>query len=83
MYIRSLRLANFKSYTGEENLIEFSPAVNYLVGNNNSGKSTILEAIDFIRNNNYDTEELKAVNPTGDQFYVEMALKGKKEKSQN
>lgn len=78
MYIRSLRLANFKSYTGEENLIEFSPAVNYLVGNNNSGKSTILEAIDFIRNNNYDTEELKAVNPTGDQFYVEMALKGKK-----
>lgn len=79
MYISSLQLANFKSYTGENNLIHFSPAVNYLVGNNNSGKSTILEAIDFIHDGkNYDTEDIKAKNAEGDQFYIEMCLRDKK-----
>lgn len=78
MFIHSLRLANFKSYTGEDNKIEFSPAVNFLVGNNNSGKSTIFEAIDFIRNYSASTdiEALKSISPSGPHYFVEVKLMG-------
>lgn len=37
MYVKELRLANFKSFRGEGNVFEFSPGINYFVGNNNAG----------------------------------------------
>lgn len=64
MYLKRLTLANFKCYRQEISKeintnkpsqvqyqqFEFSAGLNYLVGNNNSGKTTVLEAIDFLRN---------------------------------
>lgn len=38
MYVKKLKLANFKSFKGENNIFEFSPHINYFVGNNNAGK---------------------------------------------
>lgn len=46
MYVKELRLANFKSFRGEGNVFEFSPGINYFVGNNNAGESTVIEALE-------------------------------------
>jgi len=44
LQLRSCRLANYKSYL-DESVLEFSPRVTYVLGANNSGKTTLLEAI--------------------------------------
>ncbi|MBU7564509.1 MULTISPECIES: ATP-dependent nuclease [Lactobacillaceae] len=49
MYISHIELENFKSFKGH-NSIPFSSGVNYLVGNNNAGKTTVFQAIDFLVN---------------------------------
>lgn len=41
-------LQNFKCFEGEVEF-SFSPGLNYLVGNNNTGKTTIFKAIEFLR----------------------------------
>ena len=46
MYISRIKIKNFKSFKGI-NEINFSSGVNYLVGNNNAGKTTVFQAIDF------------------------------------
>ncbi|TAE19979.1 MAG: hypothetical protein EAZ95_00675 [Bacteroidetes bacterium] len=43
MYIKSLRIQNFKSF--EDVCFEFNPDVNIFTGENNAGKTTLLEAI--------------------------------------
>lgn len=51
MYIKSIKLHNFKSFStndSKDTEINFSSCVNYLVGNNNVGKTTILNSIDFL-----------------------------------
>ncbi|MFC2454122.1 MAG: AAA family ATPase [Candidatus Saccharibacteria bacterium] len=48
MYISKIKLHNFKGFKGDHT-IEFDIGVNFFVGDNNCGKSTIFEAIDFIR----------------------------------
>lgn len=46
MYIKKIRVVNFKKFKDEE--ISFKDGVNILIGDNESGKSTILEAIDLV-----------------------------------
>lgn len=48
MYISRMVLKNFKCFEGEVEF-SFSPGLNYLVGNNNTGKTTIFKAIEFLR----------------------------------
>lgn len=43
-----MRLKNFKCFDGEKELT-FNPGVNYFVGNNNCGKTTIFKAIEFLK----------------------------------
>lgn len=43
MYLRSLRLKNFRSCFDTE--VEFQPGITLLVGENNSGKSNVIEAL--------------------------------------
>lgn len=43
MYIASLRIENYRSF--RDILIEFNPGVNALIGENNSGKTTVLHAM--------------------------------------
>jgi len=47
MYIRSVTVENVKSFRGEHRF-ELHPGVNFFVGDNNSGKSTVLEALLFL-----------------------------------
>lgn len=48
MYISKLKLNNFKGFSGEHEF-NFSEGINFLVGNNNCGKTTIFRAIDFLQ----------------------------------
>lgn len=48
MYISKIKLHNFKGYKGDHE-INFDKGVNFFVGDNNCGKSSVFEAIDFIR----------------------------------
>ncbi|MBW4486861.1 MAG: AAA family ATPase [Trichocoleus desertorum ATA4-8-CV12] len=44
MFIKSFRLLNYKSYIDSE-LLEFGPGLNIIIGQNNSGKTALLEAL--------------------------------------
>ena len=46
IYISKIKLHNFKSFDDLE--IKFDSGINFLVGDNNCGKTTIFSAIDFI-----------------------------------
>jgi len=48
MYISEMKLKNFRCFEGD-NTLTFSSGVNYFVGNNNSGKTTIFKAIEFLK----------------------------------
>ncbi|WP_283114179.1 MULTISPECIES: ATP-dependent nuclease [Neisseria] len=58
MFIKSICLSNFKGFIGENHQINFKipdgttagSGLNIFVGENNSGKSSIFEAVDFLRN---------------------------------
>ena len=49
MYISKIMLHNFKGFKGDHEFY-FDKGINFLVGNNNCGKSTLLQAIDFLQN---------------------------------
>jgi len=49
MYISKISLTNFKSFSGKHELT-LKSGINFFVGNNNAGKTTIFKAIEFIQN---------------------------------
>lgn len=49
--VKSLRLTNFKKFSSYE--FQFNDDVNVFVGDNNAGKSTILEALEIVLNSNH------------------------------
>ncbi|NVZ60172.1 AAA family ATPase [Pseudomonas edaphica] len=51
MLIESLRLINFKKF--KDQIFDFNEDVNIFVGDNNAGKSTILEALEIVLNFQY------------------------------
>jgi len=50
MYFKSLTITNFKSFEGRQK-ISFSRGINYIVGDNNCGKSTIVHALRYLIEN--------------------------------
>ncbi|MDF0753714.1 ATP-dependent nuclease [Gardnerella greenwoodii] len=48
MYISKIILNNFKSFAGKH-VLKLSDGINFFVGNNNCGKTTIFRAIEFIQ----------------------------------
>ena len=48
MILKNLKLINFRNYSNLE--INFSPEINFITGDNGSGKTNILEAISIISN---------------------------------
>jgi putative ATP-dependent endonuclease of OLD family len=51
VHVKSIKLINFKKFRDE--LLEFNDDVNVFVGDNNAGKSTILEALEIVLNYNH------------------------------
>ncbi|MDD5197382.1 MAG: AAA family ATPase [Candidatus Gracilibacteria bacterium] len=80
MFIKELKVKNFKCFNGE--LVQFcipngteGSGLNILVGENNSGKSSILEAVYFLRNKT--KKDFKRLNTEGEQeFFVELTFTG-------
>lgn len=93
MYIHSISLYNFKAFLApsdegsdskqqnspNENKITFSRGVNYLVGDNNVGKTTILKAIDFLINGGEKKDVLSISVKGQEDVYVEIVLKDVKD----
>ena len=42
-----MKIQNFKSFKGALPWFEFTTGINYIVGNNNAGKTTIFKALEF------------------------------------
>jgi predicted ATP-dependent endonuclease of OLD family len=76
MYINKINLHNFKGFKGDHEII-FDKGVNFFVGDNNCGKSSVFEAIDFIRSKKERTEVITKTELEGDGFVsVEIEFKG-------
>lgn len=56
MIFNKIRLKNFKSH--EDTTINFEPAINFIIGDNGAGKSTILEAISFALFKQHTTKKI-------------------------
>ncbi len=54
MRIKSLKLYNVKSY--QQAHLEFSPKMNIIIGDNNSGKSTIIRTIDRLQGQSFHSD---------------------------
>ena len=77
MFIKSIDLSNFKGFIGNNHQINFKipdgknlgGGLNIFVGENNSGKSSIFEAINFLRNGikEDDTNRIKSKLANGTQ----------------
>lgn len=84
MFIQSVELNNFKGFSTENNKIQFilpngtpGSGLNIFIGENNCGKSTIFEAISFIRDGSKkDTITLINKNTNSEEFYVEIIFSG-------
>ena len=76
MYISKIKLHNFKGFKGNHE-VDFYKGVNFFVGDNNCGKSTVFEAIDFVRTKKDESEIITKTEINGDGFVsVEIEFKG-------
>src|SRR3989339_486066 len=86
MFIEHISIQNFKCFNGKH-IINFSlpdnlkvgSGLNIFVGENNSGKSTVFEAIDFLRDGTKkDLQLIKNKKSTEkDEMIIELLFKGK------
>ena len=76
MHISKIKLHNFKGFSGDHEL-SFDKGVNFFVGDNNCGKSSIFEAIDFIRSKKDRNEVITKTELESDDFVsVEIEFNG-------
>ncbi len=76
MYISKIKLHNFKGFMGDHE-IKFDKGINFFVGDNNCGKSSVFEAIDFIRTKKDRNEVITKTELEGNDFVsVEIEFNG-------
>ncbi len=77
MYISKIKLHNFKGFKSDHEIV-FEKGVNFFVGDNNCGKSSVFEAIEFIRTKRERDEVITKTEIEKDSFVsVEIEFKGK------
>jgi AAA15 family ATPase/GTPase len=90
MYIKELAISNFKSFNAPASTITFNvpdgqtlgSGLNILVGENNTGKSTVFEAVDFVRNSTKKSiEAIRNTNNPNSDVYVEITFTGEIEQT--
>ncbi len=74
MHIARVTLANFRSFRGQHHL-DFAPGLNFIIGENNAGKSTIFEAIQYLVSGKTDRAAHSTIGAT-DDTRVEMDIAG-------
>jgi len=76
MYISRIKLHNFKGFKGDHEIV-FDKGVNFFVGDNNCGKSSVFEAIEFIRTKKDRSDVITKTEIEEDSFVsVEIEFKG-------
>lgn len=75
MYISNMKLENFRCFPGTTSF-DFCKGINYFVGNNNCGKTTVLKAVDFLLSANSKEEWINIANKNK-EVSVEITLKDK------
>ena len=76
MYISKILLHNFKGFKGDHEL-NFDNGINFLVGNNNCGKSTLFQAIDFLQNGKNEEDYItKNLSQEGEYVSVGVEFSG-------
>ena len=50
LYLKSLKISNFRVFNKEGSTINFQPGLNVIIGENNSGKSAVIDALRYIFN---------------------------------
>ncbi|MBF1660710.1 MAG: AAA family ATPase [Rothia mucilaginosa] len=72
MYISKLSIENIKGFYGKTEF-KFQNGMNYIVGNNNSGKSTIFDAFNYL----YDSKSVDGIySKESSESSVEICLRG-------
>ena len=74
MYISKIKLENFKSFIGKHELY-LSEGINFFVGNNNCGKTTIFKAIEFIQTGK-NKEDYITKGKESEDISVEIEFRG-------
>lgn len=74
MYIREMKLHNFKGFSGDHKFT-FSKGINFLIGNNNCGKTTVFRAVEFLQNGG-DKDNFINKDKTEDYVSVEVEIVG-------
>jgi len=87
MFIKQLQIKNFKCFDEDTKSLEFNTpdgetpgsGLNIFVGDNNSGKSTVFEGIDFLRDNTKkDLKDIKNKKAgTESEMFIEITFAGK------
>ena len=72
MYISKIILHNFKGFKGNHEF-NFDKGINFLVGNNNCGKSTLFQAIDFLQNGKNE-EDFITKNLSSEDEYTSVTV---------
>ena len=67
MYLSSLLIKNFRCFNDDEHIIDFNPGLTVLVGENDSGKSAIMDAIRIV----LGTTDFSWIRIETDDFYNE------------
>ncbi len=67
MYISRITLHNFKGFKGDHEFV-FDKGINFLVGNNNCGKSTLFHAVDFLQNGKNEEDFITKNLETDDEY---------------
>lgn len=78
MYISKLKLNNFKGFS-EKQEFNFSKGINFLVGNNNCGKTTIFRAIEFLQNGGNKEDFINNKIGKEECVSVEVEITGKRD----
>lgn len=74
MYISKMVLENFRSFRGKQTLY-FKKGINFFVGNNNCGKTTIFKAIEFLQSAK-NKNEFITLGKENENVSVEVILSG-------
>ncbi|MDK8644964.1 ATP-binding protein [Staphylococcus condimenti] len=69
-----MKLTNFRSFNGI-NELQFNDGLNFFVGNNNCGKTTVFKAVEFIQNGK-DKWEFITIGKEKEEIAVEITLSG-------
>lgn len=74
MFLRELTIENYKGFSGQH-VFQFEKNLSFFVGNNNSGKSTIFETVEFLKSGLSTSKTIKDVQTKGSKGAVTVTAK--------